>query len=94
MKNIVTLEKLRYRKWSVKQNRHVTKLRGDGYSVKINNTHMLCLSSECYPNLAKTIDQDIYFYGFKDCGRFIDRHTWKNAYRVLRRELKRIMRGN
>lgn len=94
MKNMIKIEKLRYRKWSAQRSRNLRNLRGKAYSVKLNKAHMLCLSSECYPNLKKTIDNDIYFYGFKDCGSFTNRSSWENAYRTLRQELNQIIGAN
>lgn len=90
LKTAIKLEKLRYRKWSIKRNRYVTHLRDAAYAVEVEGVHMLCLGSEVYPNLPKTANNEVYLYGFKALGDFKQKASWKRAYRNLRQELKRI----
>ncbi|KGQ28344.1 hypothetical protein P375_00325 [Gallibacterium genomosp. 2] len=86
----IKLEKLRYARWAGKKNRHTVQLRGRAYAVNMDGSYMLCLGRACYPKLKKTINNDVYFWGFKDLGSVKDKLSWQCAYRVLRRELKRI----
>lgn len=90
MKRIaIKLEKLRYQKWS-RRNHRVANVKGGSYVVNVEGSYRLCISSECYPKLNKTINNDVWFYGFKDLGGFVDKKSWKQIYQILRKELKRI----
>ncbi|MFY1007373.1 hypothetical protein ACOB9N_10635 [Pasteurella multocida] len=86
----IKLEKLRYARWSGRRNSYTASLKGESYVVNVGDGYMLCLSSECYPKLNRTIKNDVYFWGFKNLGKFIDKQSWRQVYQSLRRELKRI----